>query len=137
MIKILWEIVMSFAGVVAGFFVAEFVLEKIGFGVKTQKARVNINELPEYLNRKFLVNCAILFGERKRFSDLNDEEIAEMKKMLEDVNCNEIAILKDENCKLAIKKGKVLVCVRGKLLSMKALAEISEVIHRSLRGVAE
>ncbi|MCS7144269.1 MAG: hypothetical protein NZ879_04540 [Archaeoglobaceae archaeon] len=135
--KIFWEIVLSFAGVIAGFFVAEFVLEKIGLGIKSQKTKINVNELPEYLNRKFLVNCAILFGEKKRFSNLEDQEIAEMKRMIEEMNCREIAIFKDENCKLAIKKGKVLVCVRGKVISMKDLSEISEVIHRALRGVGE
>ncbi|MEM2727209.1 MAG: hypothetical protein QXV61_03020 [Archaeoglobaceae archaeon] len=137
MVSIFWEIILSFAGVIVGFFVAEFVLEKIGLGIQPQKTKVNVNELPEYLNQKFLVNCAILIGEKKKFSNLEDQEIAEMKKMVEEMNCNEIAILKEENCKLAIKKGKILVCVRGKVISMKDLSEISEVIHRSLGGVGE
>ncbi len=137
MVDIFWEIVLSFAGVVGGFLVAEFMLEKIGLGMESQKARVNFNELPEFLSSKFLVNCAILIGEKKRFSNLEDEEIDEMKRMLEAANCTEIAVFKEENCKLAIKKGRVLVCVRGKLVSMKELAEISEVIHRALRGVGE
>lgn len=137
MVKIYWEIILSFAGFVAGFLVAEFMLEKIGLGLKTQKTKINFDDLPEFLNSKFLVNCAILIGEKESFSSLDDQEIEEMKKMLNEANCNEIAILKEDICKLAIRKGRVFVCVRGKLFSMKELAEISEVIHRSLRGVAE
>ncbi|MDI9611211.1 MAG: hypothetical protein QFX36_07775 [Archaeoglobales archaeon] len=135
--KIFWEIVLSFIGVIAGFFVAEFVLEKIGLGIRTQKAKIGINELPEYLNRKFLVNCAILVGDKKRFSTMEDKEIEEMKKMVEEMKCKEIAIFKEDNCRLAIKKEKVLVCVSGKLISMKEIGEISETVHRALRGVGE
>lgn len=68
---------------------------------------------------------------------MDDQEIMEMKKMVEEMNCNEIAIFKEENCKLAIKKGKILIFVRGKIISMKELSEISEAIHRALRGVGE
>lgn len=137
MVSIFWEIILSFAGVIAGFFVAELVLGKIGLGIGAQKTKIDINELPEYLNQRFLVNCAVLFGERKKFSNLEDQEIVEMKRMIEETNCNEIAILKEESCKLGLRKGKVFVFVRGKVISMKDLAEISEVIHRALRGVGE
>jgi hypothetical protein len=132
---IFWEIMLSFVGVVAGFLVAEFVLDKIGVRIDTQKTKVSINELPDLLNRKFLVNCAIFIGEKKKFSNLEEHEIAEMKKLVEETNCNEIAIFKEGNCKLAVRDGKVLVCVRGRIISMKDLAEISGIIHRSLRGV--
>jgi len=135
--NIFWEIVLSFVGVVAGFLVAEFVLDKIGVRVDTQKTKISISELPDYLSRKFLVNCAILIGEKKKFSNLEDQEIAEMKKLVEEMKCNEIAIFKEENCKLAIRDGKFLVCVRGKVVSMKDLAEISDIIRRSLRGVGK
>ncbi|MEM2190494.1 MAG: hypothetical protein QW540_03560 [Archaeoglobaceae archaeon] len=135
---IFWEIVLSFAGVVAGFFVAEFLLEKIGLGIQSpKKTRININELPEYLTRKFLVNCAILIGGKKKFSNLEDQEIVEMRKIVEEVNCNEIAIFREEGCKLAVRKNNIFVCVRGKVLSMKDLGEISEVIHRAIGGVGK
>lgn len=137
MVNIFWEIVLSFAGVIAGFLVAEFVLEKIGLGIRTQKAKLSINELPEYLNRKFLVNCAILVGEKKKFSSLDDKEVEEMKRMVEEMKCKEMAIFKDDNCKLVVKEGIVLVCVSGKLISMKEVDEISETVHRALRGVGE
>jgi len=135
--NIFWEIMLSFVGVVAGFLVAEYVLDRIGIRVVSQKTKVSINELPDFLNRKFLMKCAIIIGEKKKFSNLEEHEIAEMKKLVEETSCNEIAIFKEENCKLAIRDGKVLVCVLGKVISMKDLAEISEVIHRSLRGVGK
>lgn len=135
MVDIFWEIVLSFVGVIAGFLVAELLLDKIGLGIEVQKAKVSVNELPEYLNKKYLVNCAIMIGEKRKFSNLNEKEIAEMKKMVEETNYDEIAILKEGNCMLAIKKGNVLVFVRGKVISMRDLGEISEVVHRALRGV--
>lgn len=135
---IFWEIILSFAGVVVGFFIAELLLEKIGLGIQSpKKTKININELPEYLNRKFLVNCAVLIGGKKKFSNLEDQEIAEMRKIVEEMNCNEIAIFREENCKLAVKKNNIFVCVRGKVLSMKDLGEISEIIHRALGGVGK
>lgn len=135
MVKIFWEIILSVVGVIVGFFVAEFMLEKIGVGITSQKTKLSINELPEYLNRKFLVNCAILIGEKKKFSTLDEKEIEEMKKMVEETNSKEVAIFKEENCKLVIKKGRILVCVSGKLISMKEISEISEIVHLALRGV--
>lgn len=135
MVRILWELLISTFGVGLGFFIGENFLRKLGFENKKQKIILKISEIPEYLKNKFLVNSAIINGEKKRFLGLEEAEVLEMRNLLEQIGADEMVIFRENDCKYALKYGKTFLYVRGRITSLKDLSEIWEVVHRSFRGV--
>lgn len=135
MVYIFWEIVLSVAGIGIGFFAGDFMLGRLGIKKGKQIQRLTLKEVPEYLKNKFLVNTAILVGEEKRILGLEEADVSEMKKIVEEMNCSEIVIFNENQCRFAIKKGNMFIYVRGKIASMKEVYEIWELIHRALREV--
>ncbi|MEM2176140.1 MAG: hypothetical protein QXN34_02260 [Archaeoglobaceae archaeon] len=132
---IFWEIVLSVAGIGMGFFAGDFMLGRLGIKKGKQSQRLTLKEIPEYLKNKFLVNTAILAGGEKRIIGLEEVDVIEMKKIVEEMNCSEIVIFNENQCRFAIKKGNTFIYVRGRIASMRELYEIWEVIHRALTEV--
>ncbi|MEM1578047.1 MAG: hypothetical protein QXK70_05820 [Archaeoglobaceae archaeon] len=135
MVYIFWEIVLSVAGIGMGFFAGDFMLGRLGIKKGKQSQRLTLKEIPEYLKNKFLVNTAILAGGEKRIIGLEEVDVIEMKKIVEEMNCSEIVIFNENQCRFAIKKGNTFIYVRGRIASMRELYEIWEVIHRALTEV--
>lgn len=118
-----------------GFFAGDFMLGRLGIKKGKQSQRLTLKEIPEYLKNKFLVNTAILAGGEKRIIGLEEVDVIEMKKIVEEMNCSEIVIFNENQCRFAIKKGNTFIYVRGRIASMRELYEIWEVIHRALTEV--
>ncbi|MFN3383492.1 MAG: hypothetical protein ACK401_01180 [Archaeoglobaceae archaeon] len=135
--RIFWEILTSTFGILLGFFIGEKLLKKLGLGNKSKKVFLKFEEIPEYLKNKFLVNSAIFDGERKKLHGIEEVEAMEMRKLLEQTNAEEIVIFRENDCRYALKQGRVFLYVRGRIASVKELSEIWEVVNRSLRGVAK
>lgn len=135
MVRIFWELLISTFGVGFGFFIGENLLKKLGIGNKRQKIILKLNEIPEYLKNKFLVNSAVIEGDRKKILGIEESEATEMWKLLEQMNAEEIVIFHENDCRYALRDGKTFLYVRGKVASLRDLSEISEIVHRSLRGV--
>lgn len=135
MVRIFWELVISTFGIGIGFFIGERLLRKIGIGDDTQKVVLSVEEIPEYLKSKFLVNSALFYGEKKKILGVEETEALEMRKLIEKMNAEELVVFKDNDCRYGLKQGKVFLYVRGKIASFRDLSEIWEVLRRSLRGV--
>ncbi|MEM0202629.1 MAG: hypothetical protein QXO16_03375 [Archaeoglobaceae archaeon] len=137
MVRIFWEILISTFGVGLGFFIGENLLKKLGIGNKSQSVILKIEEIPEYLKNKFLVNSAVIDRERKKMIGIEEVEAMEMRKLLEQMNAEEVVIFQENDCRYALRHGKTFLYVRGRIASIKDLSEIWEVVHRSLRGVGK
>ncbi|MEM0022560.1 MAG: hypothetical protein QXK44_03290 [Archaeoglobaceae archaeon] len=137
MVHIFWEILISTFGIGLGFFIGENLLKKLGIENKSQKVILKIEEIPEYLKNKFLVNSAVIDRERKKMIGIEEVEAMEMRKLLEQTNAEELVIFQENDCRYALKRGKTFLYVRGRIASIKDLSEIWEVVHRSLRGVGK
>lgn len=137
MVRIFWEIILSTFGIGMGFFIGEKLLKKLGIEEDVKNVVLKTEEIPEYLKNKFLVNSALIDREKKKMIGIEEVEASEMRKLLEQMNADEIVIFQENDCRYALKEGKTFLYVRGRIASVKDLSEIWEIVHRSLRGAGK
>jgi len=136
-VGIFWEIVISSSGVIAGFFIGEFLLKKLGFGNGMIKTEIKLSELQEFLKKRFLVNSALVHKGRRTLVGLEEVELDEAMKLFESLKSDEAILFNRDDCRFFLKRGETFIYLRGKIASFRDLAEIWEVVQRSLRGEAK
>ncbi len=132
MVGISWQIVLAIAGVISGFFVTEKVLERMGYRKKEEYVSVDLEELPKYLRDRFLVDVALVRPDGSVFLGVSESEVKEIEEKFEE---NEVILISGNNYTYMVKRGDVIVFVRGKFLSMKDFSDLWMTVRRSLGGV--
>ncbi len=134
---IFWELIVSSSGVIAGFFIGETLFKKLGFEEKKEKLELKPLELQEFLKNRFLVNSALITGEKRSLFGVDDVEVDEMLNLLKNLKSDELIIFNEDDCRFALKKGENFIYIRGKIASFRDLAKIWEIVQRSFRGGAK
>jgi hypothetical protein len=134
---IFWELIVSSSGVIVGFFIGETLFKKLGFEEKKEKLELKPGELQKFLKNRFLVNSALISGEKRSLFGVDDVEVDEMLNLLKNLKSDELIIFNRDDCRFALKKGENFIYIRGKIASFRDLAKIWEIVHRSFRGEAK
>jgi hypothetical protein len=121
------------AGVASGFIVGEKILAKKGFRRARRRVKVSLFQLPEYLQKKYLVHCAVVTENGKKIvRGFDNGEIESLKVKLKSLGGNEILLIENSNYTYAIEKGETFILVRGRFISMRDFSEVWALIQSSL-----
>ncbi|OYT33900.1 hypothetical protein B6U96_14310, partial [Archaeoglobales archaeon ex4484_92] len=85
-----WQILVAIIGVIIGFFLADKVLEKRGFKERKRKFSISLEELPKYLERKYLAKSAILSDKNRILVGVDAEEVERSVNLLSEIQCKEL-----------------------------------------------
>jgi len=123
------------AGVIAGFVVAERILEKRGYRRREKGVSISLDELPEHLRKRFLASCAVLRPDGNVMVGVDSTEVEKLLETLSSAGSDEIVMISGSDYKYVTKKGDTVVYVRGKFISMRDFSELWITVRRALRGV--
>ncbi len=132
--KITWYILIAIAGVVIGFVVAERVLSKKGIRNRTKRVRVSVENLPDYLENKFLIKCSVLKNKNRVIGNLSENEIEEVLEKLDAIGSEEVVVIEGSDYCYAVRKDDIAVVVKGKFISMRDFSEVWSIIQASIFG---
>jgi len=129
-----WQILVAIIGVIIGFFLADKVLEKRGFKERKRKFSISLEELPKYLERKYLAKSAILSDKNRILVGVDAEEVERSVNLLSEIQCKELLQVYDNDYVYVGKQNDYIIYVKGKFLSLKDFAEIWLIIRQTLRS---
>ncbi len=129
-----WQILVAIIGVIIGFFLADKVLEKRGLKERKRKFSISLEELPKYLERKYLAKSAILSDKNRILVGVDAEEVERSVNLLSETQCRELLQVYDNDYVYVGKQNDYIIYVRGKFLSLKDFAEIWLIIRQTLRS---
>ncbi len=121
-------------GVVAGFVVTEKILEKRGYRRRAFKLNLKLEELPKYLEKRFLAKSAVVTPSNKVLVGVEENEVEKSLELLSSLSVNELVTVSGSDYTYITKFGDVVVFVKGKFASMRDLSEVWMVVHHVLRG---
>jgi len=135
-INIIWQAVIAVIGVVTGFILTEKILERKGLRRRRLKIKVGFYDLPDYLESRYLLQSAIIHGDRVILKGVSIEEAEEALKILEKTGCSEIVLISGSDFRYATRRGSASVYLRGKFVSMRDFSEVWNIVQSSLQEVS-
>jgi hypothetical protein len=123
---------IAIVGVLAGFAVTEKIFERKGIRIRRRRIRVSLEELPDLLQTRHLIQSAVIYDDKKILRNVDEAEIERAVKTLEESGSDELVLISGSDFRYIARKNDVLIYLRGKFVSMRDFGEVWSIIQNSL-----